>query len=177
VIIMAKRPGRCYRIPSRPYTRKEYIRAIPASKITIFDMGNLSAADSFKVELSLVAKERANISHNALEAARVAANRYLTKRAGRSAFYFKIRVYPHEILRENKMATGAGADRVSDGMRLAFGKPVGLAARVNKGQKIMSVRVNPQHFIIAKTALKRASSKLPIPCSITIDKGKELLKL
>ena len=174
---MAKRPGRCYRIPDRPYTRREYVRAIPASKITIFDMGNLAAADSFQVELSLVAKEGANITHNALEAARIASNRYMTKKAGRSAFYLKIRVYPHEILRENKMATGAGADRVSDGMRLAFGKPVSLAARIKKGQKIMSIRVNPQHYITAKSALKRASSKLPIPCTLTIDKGKELLNV
>ena len=175
---MGKRPARCYRIPkNRAYTRKEYIKAIPASKITIFDMGNLRDADSFEVELSLVAKEMANITHNALEAARVAANRYLMKKAGRSNFYLKIRVYPHEILRENKMATGAGADRVSDGMRRAFGKPIGLAARVRKGQRIMSVRVNPNNYTIAKTALKRASSKLPVPCSVVIDRGKEKLKL
>ena len=58
---------------------------------------------------------------------------------GRSNFHFKVRVFPHHVLRENKQATGACADRVSEGMRLAFGKAVGTAARVIRNQKIMTV--------------------------------------
>ena len=45
--------------------------------------------------------------------------------------------YPHQILRENKQATGAGADRVSQGMRLSFGKNVGTAAEF-KGDRQLS---------------------------------------
>ena len=148
----------------------------PASKITIFDMGNLSGSGDFQLELSILAKERARITHNALEAARIAANRHLAKNAGKAAYYLKFRLYPHEVLRENKQATGAGADRVSDGMRRAFGKARGLAAKVEKGQKILSVRVNLPHYEVAKRSLKKAAAKLPIPCKISIDKGRELLK-
>ncbi len=175
---MAVKPARIYRVPkARSYTRKEYMGGVPPSKITIFDMGELAAADKFQLELSLYAKKACQITHNALEASRVAVNRVLLEKTGKSGYYLKFRLYPHEVLRENKQATGAGADRVSDGMRLAFGKAVGLAAKVVKGQKIITARVNVQHFLAAKEALKRGAAKLPIPCGISIDKGRELLKL
>ncbi len=174
---MAKmKPGRVYRIPkNRLYTRREYIDGIPNPKITIFDMGDLSNPDRFEISVSLYPKEDVQITHNALEAARVAANRYITKIAGRTGYYMKFRVYPHVVLRENKMATGAGADRVSDGMRKAFGKPVGLAAVVKKGQPIITIKVNRQHFAAAKEALRRAGMKIPCSFGISIDKGKELV--
>jgi large subunit ribosomal protein L10e len=79
------------------------------------------------------------------------------------------------VLRENKQATGAGADRVSDGMRKAFGKAVSTAARVESGQSLMSVRTTKANFQIAKEALKRASMKLPTPCRIVVEKGQELV--
>lgn len=175
---MAIKPARIYRVPkNRSYTRKEYMGGVPPSKITIFDMGELSAAGKFQLELSLYAKEPCQITHNALEASRVAVNRHLLGKAGSNGYYLKFRLYPHEVLRENKQATGAGADRVSDGMRLAFGKAVGLAAKAAMGQRIMTVRVNPQHFLAAKEALKLGAHKLPMPCGISIDRGRELLKL
>lgn len=175
---MGDRPGRVYRTAKpRSYTRKEYMRGTPQSKITIFDMGDLANVDKFEVMVSLVAKEEGQITHNALEAARITSNRCITKSIGHGSYYLKCRVYPHIILRENKMASGAGADRVSDGMRCAFGKPVSLAASVKKGQKLMTIGVNVPKFQVAKTALKRASYKLPMPCRISVDRGKDLLKL
>ena len=175
---MGTRPGRVYRTAKpRSYTRKEYMRGTPQSKITIFDMGDLQNADKFEVQVSLVAKENGQVTHNALEAARITSNRYISTSAGPSGYYLKCRVYPHEILRENKMASGAGADRISDGMRRSFGKPVSLGAVVKKDQKLMTIRVNAPQFQIAKKALKRASYKIPMPCRISIDKGRELLKL
>ena len=175
---MAIKPARIYRIPkSRLYSRKEYMKGTPASKITIFDMGELTASENFEVELSLVAKEGGQITHNALEAARIAANRQLTKKIGRSGYYLKVLVFPHVVLRENKQATGAGADRVSDGMRRAFGKAVGLAANVGKGQRVMYVRVAVPNFRHAKDSMRRAAAKLPVPSRISVDRGEKLLKL
>ncbi len=171
---MAKlKPGRIYRIPKkRLYTRREYISSLPNPKITIFDMGDAAGRDRFEYAVSLYAKELAQITHNALEAGRVAANRYIAKRAGRSGFYMKFRIYPHVVLRENKMATGAGADRVSDGMRRAFGKPVGLAAVVKKGQKIITIYTTEGHIENAKEALRRAAMKFPMPCGVLVEKVK-----
>ncbi len=176
---MAKdKAGKIYKVAKkRPYTRKEYMKGTPQSKITIFDMGDLKNVDRFEVRLSLVANEAGQITHNALEASRISSNRYIQKHLGPQGYFLKCRVYPHEVLRENKMATGAGADRVSDGMRRSFGKAVSLAARIRKSQKLITVGVNAANFHVAKDALKRASHKLPMPCSISIDKGKEILKL
>jgi large subunit ribosomal protein L10e len=171
---MSRKPARMYtRVSGPAYVRKKYMGGVPGSKITIFDMGNLSA--EFPVSLSLIAKESCQVRHNALEAARIFANRYLVKGVGRNNFHLKIRLYPHHVLRENKLATGAGADRVSSGMRHAFGRAIGTAARVKRGQKMLTVAVEGDNVDQAKEALKRASYKLPTPCKIVIDKGEELV--
>ena len=88
----------------------------------------------------------------------------------------RIRVYPHQILRENKQATGAGADRVSQGMRCAFGKNVGTAARVQKNQKVITIQTHAAFFSVAKDALRKANCKLPTPSSIVVERGHEELK-
>ncbi len=158
----------------RAYTRKDYIRKIPGSRIVQYDMGNLSA--EFPLTVSLAVKEPAELSHNALEAARIASNRYMQRKSGRMGYHLKIRVYPHHIVRENPMATGAGADRVQDGMRKAFGKPVSSVALVKANQRILTIKTNKRNFNDAKEALRRAAMKFPVPCRIVIDKGAELVK-
>ncbi|MCZ7372597.1 MAG: 50S ribosomal protein L16 [Candidatus Methanoperedens sp.] len=156
---MARKPARMYRnITQRSYTRREYMGGVPGSKIVTFDIGNLK--DEFPVEISLIAKEACQIRHSALEAARI-------------AYHLRIRVFPHEVLRENKQATGAGADRVSQGMRLAFGKAVGTAARVRAGQKLMTISINPEKFKLAKESLISAGHKLPTPIRLVVEKGQD----
>ncbi len=171
---MARKPARMWRRLERPYTRVEYIDGVPGIRIRQFEMGNRSA--SFPVMVTLVAEEAVQIRDVALEAARLAAGKYMSKMIGTSNFKLKIRIYPHHVLREHKMAVGAGADRISQGMRRAFGKPVGRAARVLPGTKILSLWVKPEHFDFAKEALKRASQKLPTPTKIIVEQGAELLK-
>ncbi len=58
------------------------------------------------------------------------AYKYLSKYVGDPNFYLKINVYPFHVIRENKMLAMAGADRLQQGMRLAFGVPSGRAARI-----------------------------------------------
>ena len=55
----------------------------------------------------------------------------------------------------------AGADRMSTGMRGAFGKPYGLVARVDIGQVIMSVRSKDTFRDGVITALRKAMFKFP----------------
>ncbi len=176
---MGLRPAKCYREVTGPaYTRtavrvmkKAYVRGVPGSKIRIFDMGNKSKRE-WKLQISLIIKEPKQLRHNQLEAARMAVNRQLVKKIGQSNFYFKIRVYPFHVLRENPLATGAGADRVQQGMRRAFGKPIGTAARVKAGQKVMSVFIDSEKFIpAAKYALKLAKNKLSGDYSIIVEQG------
>jgi large subunit ribosomal protein L10e len=80
-------------------------------------------------------------------------------------------IYPHHILRENPLASGAGADRFSTGMQKAFGKPTGLAARVKAGQTLMRLSVNKSNLKDARMGLKRAQYKFPCGCSIVVNKN------
>ncbi|MDW7989802.1 MAG: 50S ribosomal protein L16 [Archaeoglobaceae archaeon] len=171
---MARKPARMWRRIKRPYTRTEYIDGAPGTRIKMFDMGNLQA--DFPIMISLVAKDAVQIRENALEAARVIANKYIAKMVGSGNYRLKLRIYPHHILREHKMAVGAGADRVSQGMRAAYGRPVGRAAQVKPGTKIISIWIRPEHFDFAKEAFRRASMKLPTDTKIEIEKGVEFLR-
>lgn len=174
MIKMGRRPASCYTRIDRPaYTRKKYIKGGPEPKIRSFDFG--APGKDFPIELTLFADERAQISHNALEAARIHVNRYLTRSLGRESYHFKVCVYPHHKIRENKMMTGAGADRIQNGMRLSFGKVTSVAARVYENDRLLLVRTNPEYLTVAKGALKRGKAKFPIPCRIVITKGKDLL--
>jgi len=162
---MARKPSSMYRyIRGQPSTRKEYMGGIPASRITQFVMGNKKA--DFPIKLSLTANERCQVRHNALESARITANRVLEKKLGVSNYRLRIRIYPHNVLRENKQATGAGADRVSQGMRAAYGKIVSIAAHVKPDQIIMTVETTEQNIDQAKDALRKAGMKIPSPCKI-----------
>ena len=66
------------------------------------------------------------------------------------------------------MLFGAHADRLQQGMRRSFGTALGTAARVKASQILITVKVNENGLDAAKRSLKRGSSKLPIPCNITI---------
>ncbi len=172
---MPLRPARCYtHFSGPPYTRKEYIPGVPQPKITKFEMGNIHG--DYDYVLELVTIEAGQIRHNAIEAARVMANKYLSTEVGDENYFLKIRVYPHHVLRENKMMAFAGADRLQDGMRQAFGKPIGLAARVYPGSVVMEVRIRKENIEHAKEALRRAASKLPLPTRIVIKPLKPGLK-
>jgi large subunit ribosomal protein L10e len=172
---MARKPGSMYRyIRGQATTRKEYMGGIPASRIAQFDMGNRTG--KFPIQVSLLADEKCQLRHNSIEAARISANRTLEKAAGTTNYRLVIRVFPHVILRENKQATGAGADRVSQGMRSAYGKNVSTCARLKPNQIIMIVDTHKQFFRDAKAALRKAGMKLSTPCSVKIEKGAELVQ-
>jgi large subunit ribosomal protein L10e len=109
----------------------------------------------------------------AIEACRLAANKTLEKTTGEQGYYSRLRIYPHNLLRENKMIAAAGADRLQEGMRRAWGKAVSLGARVRQGQCVMELYVNAPHVEAAKKALKGACVKLPgTPRVIVLEHGK-----
>lgn len=167
---MARKPGSMYRyVRGKPSTRKEYMGGVPVSRITQFVLGNKT--EDFPVQISLSALEKCNVRHNALESARVTVNRAMEKKVGSTNYRIHIRVYPHVVLRENKQATGAGADRVSQGMRAAYGKAVGTAAEIKPNQVIMIIETTEPFIEEAKSALRKAGMKIPSPCKVTIGKA------
>jgi len=169
---MAKlRPGRCYKKLHRPYTRqsihkprKSYIKGAPKPRIAQYEMGTKK---NYSKKLFLVSEEACQIRHNALESARISIVKHLEKQI--KEFFVKLRIYPHHVFRENPLATGAGADRFQQGMRMSFGRPIGTAARIRIGQRIFEVQVDDENINVAKVALKRASHKLPAKCKILVE--------
>ena len=150
------------------YTRKKYMGGIPGSKIVKFTMGNTSREFTHRVELINI--KYVQIRHNALESARIAANRVLEKNQGRDNFMLKIVPYPHQVIREKRRVTVAQADRFQDGMKLSWGKPAYVAARIAKLQPVIIAEVDEDGIADAKEALKRASAKFPTKCRIIVNK-------
>ncbi|MFB6281977.1 MAG: 50S ribosomal protein L16 [Haloferacaceae archaeon] len=174
---MAEKPASMYRDISKPaYTRREYITGVPGSQIAQHNMGDLEAdPEDYPVHVTLRVEEECQLRHGALEASRLSANRHLLKELGEGEYKMVLRKFPHHVLRENKQATGAGADRVSDGMRQSFGKPVGTAARVDRNDAIFTAYCDVEDAPVVKDALRRAYNKLSPPCRIVVEKGEELL--
>jgi large subunit ribosomal protein L10e len=174
---MSDKPASMYREIDKPsFTRREYITGIPGSKIAQHNMGDLSAdPEDFPVQISLRPEETLQIRHGSLESARLSANRHLLKELGEGNYKMVLRKFPHQVLRENKQATGAGADRVSDGMRQAFGKPVGTAARVQAGENIFTAYCDVDQADAVKEAFRRAYNKMSPPCRIVVERGEDLL--
>jgi large subunit ribosomal protein L10e len=168
---MGIRPGRCYRKLERPNTRisiskprKGYVKGVPPSKIHRFNSG--VEKPEFTTTMYLVAKWAIQIRSNALEAARLGASKRLEKLLGVDGFFVRVLIYPHHVLRENPLATGAGADRFQTGMRQSFGRPIGQAARTTTNQRVLEAKVAPANEAACRIALKIASSKIGSPCFI-----------
>ena len=159
-----------YKRLERPYTRiskfkkKSFIKANPNINIVRFEMGD--PKKKYEYSYQLLSKQDLQIRHNAIESARQTCNRALEKVLGKTGYHLKVRVYPHHVLRENPLAAGAGADRMSTGMAHSFGKVIGIAARLKKGQTVFSARLNKKDLALGRTALTKASRKLPCQCTI-----------
>lgn len=158
------RKGTCYTRLERPYTRKSkykakgYIKAIPNHKITRFEMGDKNKTYDFTV--SLISRGTLQLRNNCIESARMVVNRVLQSALGTN-YFFRIAVYPHHALRENKMIGGAHADRLQSGMAHSFGKVVNTAAQVKKGKEVFVAHVYKKDVELAKTAMKTANPRMP----------------
>lgn len=139
----------------------------------------------------MVSNELEQLSSEALEAARICANklvlllpsgsalvimadsdvRYLVKTAGKESFHLRVRAHPFHVVRINKMLTVAGADRLQTGMRGAWGKPAGIVARVRIGQILISVRTSDRYQPNAIEALRRSMYKFPGRQKIIVSKN------
>jgi len=169
------RPGKCYsKKDNKAYTRvserrpkKSYIKGVPGTKVKQYEFGNRDK--DFETSAYLVVKDEVQIRHNAIEAARVNANKHLAEELGEENYFLKVLVYPHHVLRDNPLATGAGADRFQKGMRQSFGNPVGRAARMDKGQRFMRIDTDGENEDAVKEALHRAKHKIPSKCKVVVE--------
>jgi len=133
---MGRRPARCYRYcKNKPYPKSRFNRGVPGKwlvavclclclkkpplfadgKIRIFDLGRKKAhVDDFPLCVHLISDEYEQLSSEALEAARICANKYIVKMAGKESFHMRVRVHPFHVTRINKMLSCAGADRYGE---------------------------------------------------------------
>lgn len=145
-----------------PYVRTEYISGAPGVKVR-FKVGG----GQHNFVIKVVSEQDALVSQEALEAARVAINIGMQRLFGEGKYMLVVKPFPHVILREHKMLTGAGADRLSEGMRRAFGKPTSRAARISKGQTIFEVYVSDvKDWKATKEAVEKGLYKLPVKARI-----------
>lgn len=167
---------------ARPFTRKSkvksksYIKTVPNSRIVRFQMGDIKGFKKGKYPVALVVKsrEKVQIRDNAIEAVRQYLNRHIQTTVGKE-FYIEVKIYPHHVLRENKMLTGAGADRMQTGMSKAFGKTMGRAALVKKGQTLFILGLkDKKQEPRARKLMNSVKSRLPCKVSILTMDAKDL---
>lgn len=142
---------------SKKKPRKSYVKAMPHLSLLVYEMG--MRKQPFDYTYDLVASEDVQLRDNSLEAARQAANKYLEKTIP-NLYFFKVRVYPHNVIRENKMIAGAGADRLQKGMRLAYGRATDRAARINAGQPVFTIDIAKANAPHIEEAYRRAKRKM-----------------
>lgn len=172
---MALRKGSAYsKRYARPYTRvskkrtKSYIKTVPNSKIVKFKMGDQKGFDNkeYPIQLNVISKEACQIRDNSIEAIRQYLNRFLQLKIGKE-FYLEVKIFPHHILRENKMLTGAGADRMQTGMSRAFGKTAGRAALVKPSQLLYLIAVKTKKAEVeARKLIKSTNARMTCKTSV-----------
>jgi large subunit ribosomal protein L10e len=141
---------------SQATPRKSFVKGAPRPKVRQYDMG---ADKYYEQEMELVAETPVQLRDNAMEAARQAANGYLDRTLV-ADYYLKLRKYPHLVLREHAALGVAGADRISKGMKKAFGRPKGRLAQFQLGDAFFTCRVPTAGVPAAREAFRRASRKL-----------------
>jgi len=156
---------------SKTKPRRSFIKAMPHKDLNVYRMGAMKK--DYNCMFNLKCKADIVLRDNALESARQAVNKYLEKIIPLN-YYFIVRVYPHHVIRENKMIAGAGADRLQKGMRQSFGRPTDRAARVRARQELFTVYTSSANEGHVKIAFSRASKKLSGTFTIEMKKGENL---
>merc|ERR1711957_262753 len=146
-----RRPNKCYRYcKNKPFPKSRFCRGVPDPKIRIYETGKKKIpCEDFPAAVHMVSDEYQQISSEALEAARIAANKCMVQNAGKDFFHIRMRPHPFHVLRINKM------------LSCAWGKSYGTCARVDIGQVLMSVRTQESKTSVAIEALRRAKFKFP----------------
>jgi|TARA_B100001971_G_C18164257_1_gene523231 large subunit ribosomal protein L10e len=154
-----------------------YIKAVPPQKIVKFNMGNAKAYESnkFDYKLTLSTQEDIQIRDLALEAVRQTLNKDLVKLFTTKNFFLRVNVFPHNILRNNRVYSGSSkGERVQTGMTKSFGSPEGRAATIKKGRPIFTVYFHDKKDIAkVRSYFKKAIPKLPCKTKLVVERVKK----
>ncbi len=161
---MGLRPAKTIReIKGQPWARistskprKSFVKGAPRPKVRQYNMGT---DKRFELEVELVPDFGLHLRDNAIESARQAVNKQLEKTLIDN-YFLQVVSYPHLVVREHSALGVAGADRISKGMKKAFGKPKGRMAQVRAGDAVLRARIMEKDLPALKEAFKRGQAKL-----------------
>jgi len=152
-----------------------FIKSVPPQKIVKFSMGNIQAFEKgkFKIKIILSTQENIQIRDLAIEAVRQSLNKDLT-RLFQKNFFLRCNVYPHNVLRNNRVYSGASkGERVQTGMTKSFGRPEGRAAIVKKNKPIFTAYFNEKINILkVRGFFKKVTPKLPCKTKVVVEEKK-----
>ncbi|PIN94151.1 hypothetical protein COU54_00075 [Candidatus Pacearchaeota archaeon CG10_big_fil_rev_8_21_14_0_10_31_24] len=163
---------------ARPFTRvsktkhKAYIKVNPNNKIAKYQQGSGKDFREGKhfFMVKLIAEQGVQIRDLALEASRMFVTKMLESKFP-GQFYLRLKVYPHHLLRDNKTAAGAGADRLSTGMTHSYGIIAGRVAMVKPGKEIFTVSCTTDKVArIARDSLAKVKPKIPGRTRVSFEK-------
>lgn len=176
---MALRKALTYsRKHARPYTRtsrakgKAYIKVVPNNKVVKYTVGNQKSfhEGKFPIALRMVAAQSVQVRDNAIEASRQLLTKILDEKL-LNLYYLQVKVHPHHILRNNKTAAGAGADRLSSGMRHSFGVVEGRAAIVRAGSDLFVAWCADENAArVIRETMRMVKAKIPGSVEIRTEK-------
>ncbi|MEK6914226.1 MAG: 50S ribosomal protein L16 [Nanoarchaeota archaeon] len=153
--------------------QKSYVKTIPPQKIVKFNIGNIKKfeAGEFRIKGTISAGENIQIRDMALEAIRQGLNKDMTN-LFQNDFFMRVNVYPHNILRNNRVFSGASkGERVQTGMSKGFGSSEGRAAVVKNGQSIFSLYFNSEDNIHkVRGFIKKVTPKLACRTIVKFEK-------
>jgi large subunit ribosomal protein L10e len=150
-----------------------YIKTVPPQKIIKFNMGDIKGYESgkYNIKMTLSSEEPVQIRDFALEAIRQSLHKDLAKLWVNKTYFLQCKVYPHNILRNNRIFSGGSkGERVQTGMRKSFGSPEGRAAIVKKGQPIFVVYFEGEENIArVRPLFKKVTPKLPSKTKVSVE--------
>lgn len=151
-----------------------YVKTIPPQKIVKFNMGECTAfaEGKFKNKIYVKTEENIQIRDFALEAARQSLHKDLTKLLTQKNYFLRCNVYPHNILRNNRIYSGGSkGERIQTGMSKSFGSSEGRAATIKRGRPIFTAYFEGEANIPKiKAFFKKVTPKLPCKTKITYEK-------
>lgn len=150
-----------------------YIKTVPPQKIVKFNMGNFHSFEKgkFKIKITLLSQENIQVRDLALEAIRQSLHKDLTNLLTNKGYFLRCNVYPHNILRNNRIFSGGSkGERVQTGMRQSFGSPEGRAATVKKGKPIFTAYFNNEvNLPKVRAFFKKVNPKLPCKSKTVVE--------
>ncbi|MEK6927374.1 MAG: 50S ribosomal protein L16 [Nanoarchaeota archaeon] len=173
-----RKAGAYSRKIGRAFTRisknksKSYIKTVPFIKVVKFHVGSQKdyADGKHTYAVSMISQEDVLLRDTAIEAARMLLTKVMDEKA-LGQYYLAVKVFPHHFLRENKLAAGAGADRMATGMTQSYGVIVGRAARVKANQAVFFISCATDKVArMARDALQAAKAKVPFQTKLVFEK-------